>query len=206
VTLGGSLATRTGAPVELVITVDLANGPNWAQFVPTLARIDVIRGAVTGPVADAETFVAPDTSVVKSFEVNRATGTVSFTYDLGPVDRPCYVRLRGTDGHRSAPGLRGAAVDPAGPAVDVVGSADPWRISGSTPTRCGSSRVEGRHPGRRRAARRVRSPCASSPHRCAHHPGGQVRDEMHGWLRQFEAVELGEELVDHDLDRQPATA
>jgi hypothetical protein len=126
VTLGGSLATRTGAPVELVITVDLANGPNWAQFVPTLARIDVIRGAVTGPVADAETFVAPDTSVVKSFEVNRATGTVSFTYDLGPVDRPCYVRLRGTDGHRSAPGLRGAAVDAAGPAVDVGGSADPW--------------------------------------------------------------------------------
>jgi hypothetical protein len=126
VTLGGSLATRTGAPVELVITVDLANGPNWAQFVPTLARIDVIRGAVTGPVADAETLVAPDTSVVKSFEVNRGTGTVSFTYDLGPVDRPCYVRLRGTDGRRSAPGFRGAAVDPAGPAVDVVGSADPW--------------------------------------------------------------------------------
>ena len=39
---------------------------------------------------------------------------------------PFYVRLRGTDGKRSAPGLLGAAVDPAGPALDVVGDADPW--------------------------------------------------------------------------------
>lgn len=38
-----------------------------------------------------------------------------------------YVRLRGTDGNRSAVGLRGASVDPAGPAVDVLGDADPWK-------------------------------------------------------------------------------
>jgi hypothetical protein len=38
-----------------------------------------------------------------------------------------YLRLRGTDGNRSAVGAMGAAVDPAGPALDVVGDADPWR-------------------------------------------------------------------------------
>jgi hypothetical protein len=126
VTLGGSLTVRTGTPVELVIGVDLANEPNWAQFVPTLARIDVIRGAVTGPATDPDTFVAPGTSVVKSFEVDRSTGTVSFSYDLGRVDRPFYVRLRGTDGLRTAPGFLGADIDPVGPAMDVIGSADPW--------------------------------------------------------------------------------
>lgn len=40
---------------------------------------------------------------------------------------PDILRLPGTDGNRGAVGARGAAVDPAGPAIDVVGDADPWR-------------------------------------------------------------------------------
>ena len=63
---------------------------------------------------------------MKSFEVGPSRGRVSFTYDLGPLDDPFYVRLRGTDGNRSAPGFLGASIDPAGPAIDVVGDADPW--------------------------------------------------------------------------------
>ena len=51
---------------------------------------------------------------------------MTLTFSLGKVDRPVYVRLRGTDGNRSAPGYLGAAVDPTGPAIDVVGDADPW--------------------------------------------------------------------------------
>ncbi len=127
VPLGGMLHVRRGTAVDLVITIDLANGPNWAQFVPVLARLDVIQGAVKGPVADRDTFVAPDTRVVKSFEVGKGTGQVRFTYSLGKVSAPLYVRLRGTDGKRSAVGLRGAAVDPAGPAMDTPGNADPWQ-------------------------------------------------------------------------------
>ncbi len=124
--LGGVLRVRRGTPVELTIDVDLTDTPNWAQFVPVLARVDVIVGAVTGPVADDDTFTAPQTRVVKSFEVGRGTGRVSFTHALGRVDQPFYVRLRGTDGNRTAPGPMGAAVDPAGPALDVMGDADPW--------------------------------------------------------------------------------
>ncbi|WP_329138015.1 PHP domain-containing protein [Streptomyces sp. NBC_00670] len=126
-TLGGSLHVRKGSKVDLVVEISLANGPNWAQFTPKLARVDVIRGAVTGAVSDKDTFTTPDTKVVKSFEVNKATGTVRLTYSLGRVDRPVYVRLRGTDGNRSAVGVHGAAVDPVGPALDVVGDADPWK-------------------------------------------------------------------------------
>ncbi|WP_030380534.1 MULTISPECIES: PHP domain-containing protein [unclassified Streptomyces] len=127
ITLGGALHVRKGSKVDLVVEISLANGPNWAQFTPKLARVDVIRGAVTGAVSDKDTFTAPDTKVVKSFEVDKATGTVRLTYSLGRVDRPVYVRLRGTDGNRSAVGAHGAAVDPAGPALDVVGDADPWK-------------------------------------------------------------------------------
>ncbi|MFB7337894.1 PHP domain-containing protein [Streptomyces adustus] len=127
VTLGGALTVRRGSQVDLVVEISLANGPNWAQFVPKLARVDVVQGDVTGPVADKDTFVTPATKVVKSFEVNKSTGAVRLTYSLGRVDKPVYVRLRGTDGNRSAVGLRGAAVDPAGPAMDVIGDADPWK-------------------------------------------------------------------------------
>ncbi|MFE1014022.1 PHP domain-containing protein [Streptomyces sp. NPDC058794] len=126
-TLGGALHVRKGTRVTLTVDVALAGGPNWAGFTPKLARVDVIQGDVTGPVADQDTFTAPTARVVKSYEVNKDTGTVRLTYDLGRVDRPVYLRTRGTDGNRSAVGALGAQVDPAGPAIDVVGDADPWR-------------------------------------------------------------------------------
>jgi hypothetical protein len=124
--LGGVLTVRRGTPTRLTIDIDLANGPNWAQFQPTLARVDVIVGQVTGPASDRNTFSAPTAKVVKSFDVGRNSGSVSFTHPLS-TDRPFYVRIRGTDGNRSPPGLNGAAVDPAGPAMDVLGDADPWK-------------------------------------------------------------------------------
>jgi hypothetical protein len=127
VPLGGMLQVRQGTTVELVIDIDLANGPNWAQFVPTLARVDVIQGDVTGAASDRDSFVTLNTSVVKSFDVGKSTGSVRLVYSLGAVDKPVYLRLRGTDGNRSAPGLQGAAIDPNGPAIDVVGDANPWK-------------------------------------------------------------------------------
>ncbi|WP_129839849.1 PHP domain-containing protein [Streptomyces sp. RFCAC02] len=125
-TLGGTLNVRRGTQVELRIEIALAGGPNAALFVPELARVDVIRGLVTGRPSDLDTFRAPDTKVVKSFDVDETEGTVTFTYRLGRVERAGYVRLRGTDGNRSQTGLYGASVDPAGPALDVLGDADPW--------------------------------------------------------------------------------
>ncbi|GAA4047587.1 PHP domain-containing protein [Nonomuraea soli] len=127
VTLGGTLEVRKGRRVELVVEVDLATRPNWAQFVPKLARVDVIQGDVTGPAADRDVFTTPTTRVVKSFEVTANAGNkVTFVYPVGVVDRPMYLRVRGTDGNHSAVGLLGAPVDPAGPRMDVVGDADPW--------------------------------------------------------------------------------
>ena len=124
--LGGVLHTRRGTATELTVEIDLQDVPNWANFVPVLKRVDVIVGTVTGPVADKDAFTTPNTKVVKSFEVNAAAKKVSFTYPLGRLDKPFYVRLRGTDGNRTQPGLMGAGVDPVGPKLDALGDADPW--------------------------------------------------------------------------------
>lgn len=124
--LGSVRPARRGDLLELAITFQTASLPNWAQFVPELARVDVVRGAVTGDAADRDTLSAPDTRVVQSFDVSGQTGVVELRYDLGRVEEPFYVRLRGTDGKRSQVGINGASVDPAGPALDVLGNADPW--------------------------------------------------------------------------------
>jgi hypothetical protein len=124
--LGGVLHVRRGTATEVTIDIDLQDNPNWATFVPVLSRVDVIVGSVTGPVADRDSFAAPDTRVVKSFEVSKTATKLSVSYRLGRLDKPFYLRLRGTDGNRSQPGLLGSAIDPAGPQLDVIGAADPW--------------------------------------------------------------------------------
>ncbi|MFC7532134.1 PHP domain-containing protein [Actinoplanes sp. GCM10030250] len=124
--LGGVLQVKRGTSTELVLEIDLQDIPNWAGFIPALKRVDVIVGTVTGPVADKDVYTTPNTRVVKSFEISQAGGKVTISYPLGRLDKPFYLRVRGTDGNRTQPGLLGTAVDPYGPQLDVAGSADPW--------------------------------------------------------------------------------
>lgn len=127
------LFAKRGTPVELSLTTLPGQLPNWSQFPARLANVDLIR---TGAARDRDTFSAPNTKVVKSWDVSTNTGTFTLQFDLGRVgDAGFYVRLRGSDGKRLGPGLNGAAVDPAGPVMDVVGSADPWDGIPATPTR-----------------------------------------------------------------------
>jgi hypothetical protein len=139
-TLGGVLTPRRGSAVDLEVTIGLANLPNWAQFVPTLARVDLIVGAITGTTADRDGFTAPNTKVVKSFEVNRSSGSVKLTYSFGPADQPFYLRLRAptASAARSASwGRRSTQPDRRWMcrAMPILG----W-TSGSIPTRSSSSR------------------------------------------------------------------
>ncbi len=127
VPLGGVLTARRGTPVRLVIRIVTAQLPNWSQVLPELAKVDVIRGKVTGPVSDRDSFGTVDTSVVSTFDVTGRDGVIDLSYDLGALDDGFYVRLRGSDGKRLAVGLNGSAVDAAGPAIDIVGGADPWQ-------------------------------------------------------------------------------
>ncbi|MEI2778111.1 MAG: hypothetical protein V9G19_19530 [Tetrasphaera sp.] len=124
--LGGVITTHRGNQCELVVRIVPARSANWAQFEPKLKKVDVIQGRVTGPAEDRDTFRAPETTVVKSYDVS-GQSVVELRYDLGVVgDTGFYVRLRGSDGNRSQVGYFGAATDPEGPAIDIVGDADPW--------------------------------------------------------------------------------
>jgi hypothetical protein len=126
VTLGGRLRVRKGERLTLNVTVTTASRPNPQGTVPQLAHVDVIRRAVRGPVADRDTWKAPDTRVVRSQDVSGRTGTYTLRIPLTAGEESFYVRLRGSDGNRHGTGYLGASVDPHGPVPHPPGDGDPW--------------------------------------------------------------------------------
>lgn len=128
--LGGVVMAERGSRVTLQVTVTKAHLPNWAEILPNLATVDAISGPVTGPASDRDSFSAAHTRVVRSWDLSRSPAgeALALRLDLGRVDdRGLYVRLRGSDGNRLAAGPGGAKVDPAGPIIDAIGDADPWK-------------------------------------------------------------------------------
>ncbi len=126
VTLGGRIRVRRGEKLTLHITVTTASRPNPQGILPELAHVDVIRGAVRGPVTDRDTWKAPDTRVVHSQDVSGRTGTYTLRVPLTAGEESFYVRLRGSDGNRNGTGYLGASVDPHGPVPHAPGDGDPW--------------------------------------------------------------------------------
>ncbi|MEU2336597.1 histidinol-phosphatase [Streptomyces sp. NPDC006654] len=126
VTLGGRLRVRKGERLTLNVTVTTASRVNAQGILPQLAHVDVIRGAVRGPVADRDTWRAPDTKVVQSEDVSGRKGTYTLRIPLTAGDESCYVRLRGSDGNRGGAGYLGASIDPHGPIPHEPGNGDPW--------------------------------------------------------------------------------
>lgn len=128
-TVGGTATYGRNGKVVVDISITLPDRPNYNGDIPRLRKVDVIIGQVRPAPADKNTFEAPDTRVVRTFEVpaDAAPGSVvTFSHEVRRVRGPFYVRLRGSDGNRLAVGLRGARVDPSGPQVDALGNADPW--------------------------------------------------------------------------------
>lgn len=126
VTLGGRLRVRKGDRLTLDVTVTTASRPNAQGILPELAHLDVIRGAVRGPVTDRDTWKAPDTKVVQTKDVSGRKGTYTLRIPLTAGDESFYVRLRGSDGNRHGAGYLGASVDPNGPIPHEPGNGDPW--------------------------------------------------------------------------------
>ncbi|GAA4803686.1 PHP domain-containing protein [Streptomyces ziwulingensis] len=126
VTLGGRLRVRRGERLTLDITVTSASRPNPNGVLPELAHVDVVRGAVRGPVADRDAWRAPDTRVVRTEDVTGRKGTYTLRVPLTAGTESFYVRLRGSDGNRHGAGPLGASVDPHGPVAHEPGNGDPW--------------------------------------------------------------------------------
>ncbi|SDF47297.1 PHP domain-containing protein [Klenkia brasiliensis] len=119
VTLGGRTFVARGGDVRLDVTIDLAAGPNSSGQIPKLAKVDVISGPVTGAATDRDTLAAPQTRVVKTFDVSSAGGRrVRLDHTFTNVQQSFYLRLRGSDGKQ---------LDAAGnPPMDTIANEDPF--------------------------------------------------------------------------------
>ena len=114
--IGEALKLAPGADVVVTIRVRDPAAANAAGRTPQVARIDLIVGDVSGPVADRATAANPTTRVARRFTAAdwRTDGEdIVVTHTLTSLSRDAYIRVRGTGGTELEP-----SPDPAGE--------DPW--------------------------------------------------------------------------------
>jgi hypothetical protein len=117
-TLGGTARVVQGGSVDVKIKIRPARRPNLAGTLPRLARVDLIAGPVTGAGANRDSMTAPQTHVVRSWDISRDDDQIELEHSFENVRGPMYFRLRGTDGNAHAAGSIEPRLDP----VPI----DPW--------------------------------------------------------------------------------
>lgn len=103
--VGESLRVAPGSDVTIQIRFRVPAALNAWRERPTVARVDVIGGLITGPAADRNSDVAPSTRVLQRFEQaafqqlsDGQHGVVyQLSYPLKNVQQSQYIRLRGTN-------------------------------------------------------------------------------------------------------------
>jgi len=113
--IGGSLRIKSGSDVELTIrfldpAVLNAGGRN-----PSVARVDLITGQITGRLADRSIDTNPTTQVVSRFsdaDWRTEEAYRVMTYRLKNIDADSYIRVRGTNGQELEPEEDHAGEDP----------------------------------------------------------------------------------------------
>ena len=66
--------------------------------VPQPAHVDAIGGPVTGPAADRDSYRAPGTRVLRSFDTTGCRGTFTLTHTFRDVQESFYLGLHGSRG------------------------------------------------------------------------------------------------------------
>ncbi|WP_310496144.1 phosphoesterase [Sandarakinorhabdus sp.] len=97
--IGGTLNARKGRPVDVTIRLRDPAAANAAGYTPSVARVDLIIGPVTGPAADRRTDSAPATAIARRFtsaDWRRDGEYLTMTYSVPAVTGPLYIRVRGT--------------------------------------------------------------------------------------------------------------
>lgn len=114
--IGGELKIEKGRPVTVTIRLRDPSGVNHAGRSPDVARVDLIMGEITGPVADRTADVNPTTRVVRRFgaaDWSRDGEYLVMTHRFESLASSAYVRVRGT------------STDQLEPQPDPRGE-DPW--------------------------------------------------------------------------------
>jgi hypothetical protein len=110
--IGGSLSARPGRDIEVVIRLRDPAGTNHGGKSPEVARVDLIVGDVTGPVADRAADRNSSTRVERRFAAgdwSRDGEVLTMRHTLKNVRAPMYLRVRGTSTSEAEP-----ATDPKG--------------------------------------------------------------------------------------------
>ena len=106
VQIGGQLEVPAGSAVEVTVRFLDPATPNHHGDGPSVSRVDLIAGDVTGPVSDRSTDTNPTTRVVARFEEKDWTIDGPYrelTFLLEDVSADSYLRVRGTDGSELEP-------------------------------------------------------------------------------------------------------
>lgn len=127
--LGDELVIRPGEDITVEIRVRDPEGTNSAGQAPQVARVDLISGQVTGPVADRSADRAPTTTVLRRFtstDWQRQGDDLVMRHRIGKVRAPLYLRVRGTNTQELEP-----SEDPAGenPWTDLWFYANPTFVT-----------------------------------------------------------------------------
>ena len=113
--IGGTLAYARGSDIRVRIRLRDPKVPNAGGKDPTLARIDLIRGKVTGRAADRTADRNPTTRVEARFgpgQWRRDGEYIVVDHMLKDMASAEYVRLRGTNGTELEPGPDPDGEDP----------------------------------------------------------------------------------------------
>lgn len=114
--IGGALPVSGQADVTVTIRLRDPDGTNHHGDNPTVRRVDLIVGELTGPVTDRSHDTNPTTSVAKRFTAGDWTkdgAYLTMTHTLQDVHHSSYIRVRGTN------------TDELEPERDPLGE-DPW--------------------------------------------------------------------------------
>lgn len=114
--IGGEVSASAGSDAKVTIRVRDPAGENRMGQTSDVARIDLIAGEVSGPVADRELDVNPTTRVLKRFTAadwKRDGEVLTMSFVVPEVKTAMYVRVRGTN------------TDEPEPQPDPKGE-DPW--------------------------------------------------------------------------------
>ncbi len=113
--IGGELQIDPGSNVKITVRFLDPNTPNAHHENPSVARLDLITGQISGPVSDRMQDTNPTTKVAGRFlpENWQRDGAYSIvTYEMINVVTDSYVRVRGTNGTELEPELDPSDEDP----------------------------------------------------------------------------------------------